>query len=242
MTKIIITENSVRIHRNPVLVATNVIVLADKGDVWSAVDYDNSWYKIIVKDATGHLIPGYIHKSVSKEYAEDVPGKPLDYVPWRSQEDNDASSRANDCGEACVAMLVQYATGKYIPVDTLKVNNPTGLSTGGDLVGLLTKNSAPASWRFMSSLEEYPKPNSIVLVWYGAFDRRNVYHTSFKGWHWMVYLGQYTVNNQEWSVLHDPYVPPTSFSGRNHLYDPNEFKAAFIPYPGDSGRTVVELT
>lgn len=234
--QIIITDSNVRVHSTPELVTTNVVGYVQKGDIFIALDINSSWYELNSAPYGGR----YVHKSVSSVYVAPPPPQPLAYVPWRSQESSDSNGRTNDCGEACVAGLIQYMTGKYVTVDSLRVPNETGLSTAQDLVALLVKNGVPATWNFIPN-NQYPLDNSICLVWYGGIDRKNVTHTIFTGWHWMTFLQVAWINGQQWVVAHDPYNPPTTWNGRNHLYSVEEWAAAHIPYPGDSGRTVVVL-
>lgn len=150
----------------------------------------------------------------------------MDYSRYRSQWDADANQKRNDCGPACVAMVLD-AFGTHIAINDISAEMMPGQDVGtdaGDLVGALQKRGINAlAWTSGS----YPQLPAICLVHYAGFDRANVQDAAFMGWHWLLVLSL----NDLTAVVHDPdYWGARRNEGSLKRYSRVEFDKAFIPY------------
>lgn len=158
----------------------------------------------------------------------------MDY-PYRSQWDPDATARNNDCGPACVAMVLA-AFGQDVPINAISAEIMPGGDVGTDardLVNELTKRGIKAdTWVDVSG---YPAWPAICLVKYAGFERANVQDKGFMGWHWMLVLSL----SDSTVVCHDPDFAWTRRNeGAFKCYSRREFDAAFVPY-GDGKVAVI---
>lgn len=154
------------------VIAPGTLLNADEASV-------PNWYAILDLPA-----PAYMSHLVAEVFTPTP--LPPGVIPYRSQEDADARTRNNDCGEACVAMLLG-ARGIAVTVDSLKVPDPTGESRPDELVSLFRQ------WGVMSQIATYPAGEipplgAICLIWDGAFDRAYVQQKTFYGQHYVVFL------------------------------------------------------
>src|SRR5689334_9767500 len=105
--------------------------------------------------------------------------------PYRSQWDLDASHKRNDCGPACVAMVLD-AFGTHVDINTISAEIMPGQDIGtdaGDLVSALQKRGVTASTWHITNRPPLP---FIALVEYSGFDRASVQDVNFTGWHWLI--------------------------------------------------------
>lgn len=160
-------------------------------------------------------------------------------VPYRSQWDADANNRTADCGQTCVAMVSQWM-GVNTRINDLRFQSqPTGLSSGQDLVnnfnalGLkaVSKTNDPVSivTGTMITDELLHSLPAICLVSYAGFDRLSVQDKKYTGWHWLVLLG---IDNETHQVItNDPdFWPSRREEGHKKRYTYAEWSQAFIPY------------
>lgn len=147
-------------------------------------------------------------------------------IPYRSQWDPDATLTRQDCGPACVAMVLQDE-GQIVPINTITAElmgpGETG-TTAFDLQSSLEKRGVPTEvWRGTSQ----PTSPAICLVKYSGFKRENVQDKKFMGWHWLILLSI----GPDKVVVHDPdWWDPRRDEGSNKVYSRAEWDAAFIPY------------
>ncbi len=154
--------------------------------------------------------------------------------PYRSQWDDDGSQRINDCGPACVAMVLD-GRGIHAPINAISAETMPDGDVGTDkrdLVNALTKRGVKASvW----TGNGYPPTPFIALVDYSGFERSNVQDVNFKSWHWMVVLSL----DDATVVVHDPdYWAARRSEGDHKRYNRKEFDAAFRPYDALRGAIV----
>ena len=182
-------------------------------------------------------IEGYIHHSVASLY---VPPQPLPegIIPYHSQEDVDARRRNNDCGPACVDMLLA-SKGIAVRIDDIPEPDPSGLSSAADLVRNLQKYGLGA--QVMKIAENaLPPRGAICLIWYGAFNRDDVLARNYSGLHWVVFLWE-DHNAEDVVVVHDPdYYGTARNWGAYHRYPKADWERAFTQ--NDVPRLAVVLT
>lgn len=198
------------------------------------LELDN-WYAVKY-----NLKSGYVHKSVSTLIVDP---KPMDYVPHYGQWEADATTRTNDCGPTCCKMLIAYKTGKIIPVDNMKKHqaDSTGLTSAADLVATLADYGVDAEMRYLEATDVVPV-NCICLVYYGGFNRNNVWDKGFKGFHWLVHLEHTEVNGKFWHFCNDPdFAYDFLRWGYNHAYSEDEWNLAFVPIGNNPKRQIVAL-
>ena len=145
---------------------------------------------------------------------------------YRSQWDPDGSSRRNDCGPACCAMVLD-GLGQHVAINDISAQIMPGQDVGtdaGDLVKALRDRGVNAqAWAGLT----YPPAPYIALVNYAGFDRANVQDVNFRGWHWLIVLSM----NDLTVVCHDPdYSGARRNEGDHKRYRRAEFDAAFIKY------------
>lgn len=119
-------------------------------------------------------------------------------IPYRSQEDNDAWGKRNDCGPACAAMLLNWK-GKHYRIDDLSgqtalAQNDNGL-TCAQVSNLLNKLGVPTyvTTRNTDQLQnEIEAGNPIIcLIRYADIPGRQ---STYGGGHFIVVTG-YDENN-----------------------------------------------
>ena len=145
---------------------------------------------------------------------------------YRSQWDPDGSSRRNDCGTACVAMILD-GFGQHVTINDISAQIMLGQDIGtdaDDLVKALRDRGVNAlAWAGMA----YPPAPYIALVNYAGFARANVQDSNFRGWHWLIVLSMDDLT----VVCHDPdYSGARRNEGDHKRYGRAEFDAAFIKY------------
>jgi hypothetical protein len=139
-------------------------------------------------------------------------------VPYHSQWENGAGAFRNDCGPACVKMLLDYK--QCLPLPTIdRISSAAGListktgTTGSDLAraasqfGLLLE--AVRGWTLDQFAAYLP---AIILVHYGSVPNRidNNYTTG----HWLVIVGV----SVDTVVFHDPdWWEPRLSEGANRI-------------------------
>ena len=197
--------------------SNNIIKTVAQGTVFNADQAAAAdWYALTDQ-------AGYIHRSVAEVYAPPVP-VPLKYIPYFSQEDMDAKKRNNDCGPACVKMLLGWR-GIQVAIDDIWEPDPTGLSTCFDLVKNLAKYGVASE---VQALQPglLPPYGAICLIWYGAFARPYVQQKSFTGQHFVVFM--YPDNQNDPAVIvHDPdYYGDIRQWGAYHRYPRDQWDKA----------------
>jgi predicted double-glycine peptidase len=148
-------------------------------------------------------------------------------VPYRSQWGNEAKYSLNDCGAACLAMVIAYCTGKYVRVDeiaeylkkkgTIKIDE---LEKAAAKYGLTTKSDIAYSLADMEKLLAEEKP-LIALIKYANIADRYKMDEKYKDGHFVVIVGI----DSDFVVYHDP-----DFIGTDGAYirvPKYEFMAAF---------------
>lgn len=127
-------------------------------------------------------------------------------VPYRSQEDPDAGRYRNDCGAACVGMLLDWQgvhlTTNALAAQTTLAQHDDGL-TCWQLAALLNKNGVPARVRTLHLADLRAELDAgrpvILLVWYGHIPNRQA---TFSGGHFFVVVGydedSFYVNDPDW--------------------------------------------
>ena len=131
-------------------------------------------------------------------------------LPYKSQYDPDAAASRNDCGPACLAMLLN---GLGLAVTTDAVFQRTGAAADGyvsmaQLMRVGESYGAPLEFRkgytlgALRSRLDLARP-VIALVHYGAFSEREPgvsTQSLFKGPHFLLVVGY----DEEHVVVHDP--------------------------------------
>lgn len=147
-------------------------------------------------------------------------------IPYRSQWDPDANQRRNDCGPACVAMVLD-AFGKHVEINQLsQIDISDDGTTATELISLLARNGVIHPRRVAAFT-----PPAICLVRYSGFARASVQDKRYTGWHWVVLLD---IDPQK-VIVHDPdWWGSRRDEGASHVFSRAEWDAAFIPY-GNQG-------
>ena len=142
-------------------------------------------------------------------------------ILFRSQWDMDGNQRRNDCGPACVAMVLA-SVGQDVPINTLsQIDIGDDGTTAAELIALLAKHDVIAHQTAMRTAP------AICLVKYSGFRRSNVQDVNFTGWHWLILL---SIDASRVTV-HDPdWWGSRRNEGSNKAYSRAEWDAAFIPY------------
>ena len=148
-------------------------------------------------------------------------------IPYYSQWDADGSQRINDCGPACVKMVMAAHGIQSTINDISTAIMPTDSgTTAAQLTTALRKAGVKASVWYGTG---YPQAPYIALVNYAGFARANVQDVNFRGWHWLVVLSM----NDLTVVCNDPdYTGARRNEGSMKRYGRAEFDAAFVPYGG----------
>lgn len=131
-------------------------------------------------------------------------------LPYKSQLDPDASLSRNDCGPACLAMLIN-ALGTPVTTDAVFQRTGSGPEhniTMAQLMRVSESYEAPLDFRMGWGLSELRASLSrarpvIALVHYGVFSELDPdvsTQSDFKGPHFLVVAG-YNDNNV---IVHDP--------------------------------------
>jgi hypothetical protein len=133
-------------------------------------------------------------------------------IPYVGQVGTGAQEHGNDCGAACAAMVIKYATGSTPTVDQLynEINpkNDTYLSVGG-LMSVLEKRDIDVDWDAgvsTNKLKEYIDTGypCIALIKYGAL--AGIRPNKFTGSHFVVV----TAVDDYYVTIHDPLNTPTT--------------------------------
>lgn len=139
-----------------------------------------------------------ILERVRAAYSQPEPAR---VVPYRSQWEADAARFASDCGPACVAMIVEHATGQRVPIDQLsaecKMNETHKYTLDSDLILGASAHGVKLACMVVSSIEMARLP-CIALVHYGSLTRMDTAYT--KG-HWVVVTavtGNVTYHDPDW--------------------------------------------
>lgn len=147
-------------------------------------------------------------------------------------------AQKSDCGKACCQMLTKWKMGQHWPIASFTYEtNPEGMTSPANIVQNLALAGLTAKVWTIPTDQEAP-PGSACLVKYSGFNRDNVQDKKFMGWHWVVRIGFRNGKH----VLHDPNRrEPERETGAFWEVSPEEWSAAFIPYPGNPGRVYVAL-
>lgn len=137
-------------------------------------------------------------------------------VPWVSQLDP-FSTAPNDCGQACVLMLLRYykKVGNNVTVNDLVKIEP-GKTTAEELRGLASRFSLSlAVDKTFASVDSLRAPISkgrpvIVLVNYLDLHFPPHLPNPDQGWHWLLLIG----HRGDEFVVHDPLWRPSDRGGK----------------------------
>lgn len=181
----------------------------------SAVD---QWWAVL--DGNG---PSYVHKSVAVIIADPIP-LPEGIYPYFSQEDMDAKQRPDDCGEANVKMVLAHA-GIIVSTDSLKVREPSGMSSCQDLVKLFDNYGLKAATLAVAA-GSVPPQGAICLLNANEFGRDYVLSKKFIGQHFVLFLWE-DHNAEPVAVVHDPnFYGDARMWGAYHRYPLEQFDRA----------------
>ncbi len=132
-------------------------------------------------------------------------------VPYVGQVGSGANEHYNDCGAACVGMIIKFAGLEFTSVDAIynEINpvNDSYLSVGG-LIGVLLSRGIDCDWDAGVSTDKLvalvQKAPCIALIKYG--DLEAIRPNKFDGSHFVVVIG----GDDENIYIHDPLNSPTS--------------------------------
>lgn len=152
-------------------------------------------------------------------------------APYKSQLDDDADASRNDCGPACLAMLLN---GLNIPTTTNAVFARTGagpdeFTSTTQLSQVSATYGVELTWSVglkLGQLRAYVNMGRapIALVHYGTWSERGLTESQFTGPHFVVVVGY----SADTVVIHDPlYSPARRSEGENRSYDTNLFMEAW---------------
>lgn len=213
------TTVAANLRSAPDTTKNNVITVLPAGTVVPADEASVAgWYAVLNLPA-----PAYLSHQVAEVY--EVAPLPPGVIPYRSQEDADAKTRNNDCGEACVAMILQ-SKGVTVTIDSLKVNDATGESSPAELVALLDRYGVKSQIATFAA-DVMPPLGAICLIWDGAFDRAYVQQKNFAGQHFVVFL-QDAGTPEPGILCHDPnFYADARQWGAYHRYMRSQWENAF---------------
>ena len=161
-------------------------------------------------------------------------------VPYKSQYDDDASEFRNDCGPACVAMILN-GLGKYVTTNT--VFRRSGAESSS-YVSVSQMIRAAATWdvtfRYfypwtLNDLKRSVQNGmpAITLIHYGAWRSLGLNQSSFTGPHFVVVLGY----DQEHVYVNDPLWWGTRrWEGEHRRLTNAQFEAAWSTASKDGNR------
>lgn len=134
-------------------------------------------------------------------------------VPYVGQVGQGADQQGNDCGAACVSMLLELLTKVSFSPDVLYSEAKPGQNvylSVSDLMGMLSRRSISTEWRYNVSTPDLYWVLSrtmlpcIALIRYGALE--SIRPNDFKGSHFVVVIGM----DLDTVYIHDPLNTPTS--------------------------------
>ncbi len=167
-------------------------------------------------------------------------GAIIQKIPYKSQQDEDASEFRNDCGPACIAMVLN-AFGKN--VTTNAVYHKTGASANGyvsvsQLIRAALAYSITFEYFYPWTLNQLKQSISegktaIPLVHYGAFSSTGKTQSDFTGPHFVVVVG---FDNKH-IIVNDPlWWDPRRDEGKHIRWTFAEFEAAWSTAHKDKNR------
>lgn len=171
-------------------------------------------------------IEGYLSHTVAQLY---IPPKPLPpgVIPYYSQEDLDAKQYPDDCGEACVKMMLA-TKGIVTTTDSLtrKIGGK-GDSTCQQLVGLFTLNGVNNAQVQVCDEGKLPPEGAICLISDAFFDRAYVLSKGFFGQHFVVF--RYGDDHDiGWVIVNDPnFYGESREWGNHHRYPRDQWEKGF---------------
>jgi hypothetical protein len=226
VTKIKTTGISVNLRQSPTFDKDNVVTLLNGGTSFDNAERVGDWWRLSL----------FLHNSVVREV---IPPS-IPNVPYRSQVGSLGSDaeRPNDCGPACVAMLLSHrGMTSSIKAMADKYDPTHDGTTPDELVGMAHDHGVDLSVNLLSSTDQYPPAPFIALVKY-RFDRERVWAKNFWGWHWIVYLG---LKDGE-IVCHDPLFPlfPRA-NGEYVRYSLSDWQNSFVAYGNTNVRFCVSF-
>ncbi len=161
-------------------------------------------------------------------------------VPYKSQYDDDASEFRNDCGPACVAMILN-GLEKYVTTNTVFRRSGANRSS---YVSVSQMMRAAWTWEvdfdyfYPWSLNRLKRAVHdgmpvIPLVHYGAWSTKGLTQSSFRGPHFVVVIGY----DRDHVYLHDPLWWGTRrYQGENRRLTNRQFEAAWSTASKDGNR------
>lgn len=167
-------------------------------------------------------------------------GQIIRSIPYKSQYDQDASEFRNDCGPACVAMILN---GLGVNVTTNNVYWKTGAKHNGYVsVGQLIRAARTYDVAFeyfypwsLNELKSAVKWGHAVipLIHYGAWSKIGITQNSFRGPHFVVVLGY----DEEYIYINDPlWSGSRRWEGEHKRLTYRQFEAAWSTASKDGNR------
>lgn len=238
------SQHNARIRSTPDLAdAENILSTIQPSTVieHATLSEDGQWYEIsnlYVHASTVNVLVADNSDPSSPSNGTSLNRDPIK-VPYRSQWDADANNRTADCGQTCVSMIAQWM-GVNTRINDLRFQSqPSGLSSGQDLVNNFNSLGLKATFKAIDPvtaisgtmipedlLHNLP---AICLVSYAGFDRLSVQDKKYTGWHWLILLGYDDETHQV--ITNDPdFWPARREEGHKKRYTYAEWTKAFIPY------------
>lgn len=167
-------------------------------------------------------------------------GTVLSNIPYKSQYDSDAETYRNDCGPACVAMILN---GLGINVTTNAVYRKTGASSTGYVsVSQMMRAAQTYGVNFdyfypwsINDLKLAVRDGKapITLVHYGAWSKLGKTQSSFRGPHFVVIVGY----DEDYIFVNDPlWWGSRRSEGERKRWTYKQFEAAWSTASKDGNR------
>ncbi len=167
-------------------------------------------------------------------------GVMLQSIPYKSQYDADANDFRNDCGPACVAMILN-ALGRNVTTNT--VYRKTGAAANGYVsVGQMMRAARAYNveftyfypWTLNDLMRSLDSGKAVIpLVHYGAWSNLGKTQSSFKGPHFVVVVGY----DEEYIYVNDPLWQKTRRNeGEHKRWTHKEFLKAWATASYDGNR------
>ena len=161
-------------------------------------------------------------------------------IPYKSQYDSDAETYRNDCGPACVAMILN---GLGVNVTTNAVYRKTGASSTGyvsvsQMIRAAQSYGVNFDYFYPWSLNDLKLAvragkAPITLVHYGAWSKLGKTQSSFSGPHFVVIVGY----DEDYIYVNDPLWWGTRRKeGERKRWTYKEFSAAWSTASKDGNR------
>lgn len=167
-------------------------------------------------------------------------GMMLNTIPYKSQYDDDASEYRNDCGPACVAMILN---GLGIHVTTNTVFRRSGADRNAyvsvtQMIRAAATYDVDFDYFYPWSMDQLKHAISqgmapICLVHYGAWRNSGLTQSSFKGPHFVVVVGF----DEEFIYVNDPLWWGTRrYEGEHRKLTHKQFEGAWSTASYDGNR------